>query len=121
MIIEIPFKTPSVNHLYTRHRYTGAKIMKSEAKKLKEEIILLCKDKSCDELLNNKLSIFVEIHEDWNYKNGNVKRADISNREKFLIDAVFDGLGLDDKMVFDHRMVKVQSDEEKAIIKINRF
>lgn len=43
-----------------------------------------------------------------------------SNREKFLIDSVFNALGLDDCFVFEHTMIKVQSDEEKSVILITK-
>ena len=45
-----------------------------------------------------------------------MKKKDIANREKFLIDSVFNALGLDDCFIFEHAMRKAQSDEEKAII-----
>lgn len=70
---------------------------------------------------NVKLSVRVEIYEDWHTKKGDVKKKDIANREKFLIDSVFNALGLDDCFVFEHTMIKVQSDKEKAIIVISKI
>ncbi len=119
MIIKIPFKTPTINHLYGQ-RMSGVRFIKQEAKDLKEEIkqIVL---KDIDFIipnLNAGLKVEVEIHENWLTKKGEVKRADIANREKFLIDAVFDALNIDDKYIFEHTMKKVQSEEEFAIITI---
>ncbi len=119
MIIKIPFKTPTVNHLYGRHS-KGFMFVKQEAKDLKEEIRkIVLKDISLIiPNLNDGLKIEVEIHENWYSKKGTVLRKDIANREKFLIDAVFDALGIDDKYIFEHKLIKVQDSEEYSLIKI---
>ena len=123
MIIIIPFKTPTVNHLYGQRPggFGRARFLKPEAKKLREEINnILQKDTYglYDITGEKKLKVDVEIHEDWFCKDGSVKRKDILNREKFLIDSIFNVLGIDDKFIFKHTMEKVQSNEEKSIIKI---
>jgi len=99
------------------------KIMKTEAKKIRKEIIEIVWDSLpfvCSNL-NNGLRVEVKVHEDWLCKNGSIKKKDIMNREKFLIDSVFEGLGIDDKYIFEHTMKKVQSKEEKVIIKIEEI
>lgn len=121
MIITIPFRTPTINHLYGQRGFR--KYLMPEAKKLREEIKeIVLKDISfiCPNL-NDGLKVTTEIHEDWFCKNGSVKRKDIANREKFLIDSVFDALGIDDKFIFGHTMRKIQSNEEKAIIIIEKL
>jgi len=118
MKIKIPFKTPTINHLYW-HR-GNMKIMQTEAKKLRAEIKEIVKESLpfvCPDL-NKGLKVDVEIHEDWYCKNGSVKRKDILNREKFLIDSVFAALDIDDKYIFEHTMRKIQDEEEFAIITI---
>ena len=118
--IKIPFKTPSINHLY--FNWNNRRILTKEARKLKEEI-----KEHCNFLpnilkgLNDKLKVEVEIHENWFTKKWEVKRKDISNREKFLIDAIFDALGIDDKFIFEHTMKKVQSESEFATIRIDKL
>jgi Holliday junction resolvase RusA-like endonuclease len=118
--IEIPFKTPSINHLYGQHGVI--KFLKPEAKKLREEIEEIIFNSSDltnkSELREKRLKVLVEIHEDWLTKKGEIKRKDVSNREKFLVDSIFESLGLDDKFIFEHSMRKVQSHEEKAVITI---
>lgn len=117
--IIIPFKTPSVNHLYFSWR--NRKILTKEARELKKLIKKLVDSQMefkimCDDV---KLSVNVEIYENWMCKNGEVSKKDISNREKFLIDAVFDSLGIDDKYIYQESFKKIQSlEEEKAIITI---
>ena len=122
MEIKIPFKTPSINHLYGSRGYR--KYLKPEAKKLREEITEIIYDfkaVTIDEYRDKKLMVGVEIYEDWLTKKGEVKRKDVSNREKFLIDSVFDALGIDDKFIYSHTMSKVQSDKEFAIVRISEM
>ena len=117
MIIKLPFKTPTVNHLY--FHYNNRMILTKVARDKKKEI---------KEILDNTiwtipvfsygLSVEVEIHENWFTKKKQVAKKDVANREKFLIDAVFDAMGLDDKYIWDLKISKVQSDEEFAVIKV---
>jgi len=123
MIIEIPFKTPTVNHLYGQRPggFGRTRFIKPEARKIREKIKEICSKVPIGSLGHFdrlKLKVEVQIYENWFCKNLSVKRKDIVNREKFLIDSVFDALGLDDKLIFIHIMRKIQSTEEKAIITI---
>ena len=116
--IKLPFKTPTVNHLYWHKG--NIKIMKTEAKELREKIkkeVIKYLPFVCPNL-NDGLKVAVEIHENWLTKNGEVKRKDIANREKFLVDSIFGALGIDDKFIFEHNMKKVQDNQEFAIVKI---
>ena len=122
MIIKIPFKTPTVNHLYGQRPggFGRARFIKPEAKKLREKIrkIVQSDTHGLYDLAHCELKVSVEIHEDWMCKNGTVKRKDIMNREKFIIDSVFNSLGIDDKFIFEHSMKKIQDKNEFTIIKI---
>lgn len=117
MKITIPFKTPTINHLYW-HR-GNIKIMKKEAKELQKEIVGIVKS-----MLNTPFSsiptlkVITKIYENWYNQDGTIKKKDVANREKFLIDSVFKGLEIDDKYIFESVLIKVQSDEEKAEIEI---
>lgn len=116
MQIIIPFKTPTINHLYGQrgfHRY-----MKPEAKKLKLQIQALCEPFKAQIEPTKRLKVLVEIHEDWICKNGSVATKDISNREKFLIDAIFEALELNDKYIFEQTFKKIISPENRAVITI---
>lgn len=121
MIIKIPFKTPTINHLYW-HR-GNIKIMKKEAKELREEIKEIVNKTKIEvtefsDFKDKPLKVVVTIYEDWYCLNGTVKRKDIANREKFLIDSVFDALGIDDKFIFENTIIKHQ-DEEHEFATIN--
>ena len=120
MIITIPIKTLSVNHLYGFKGYR--KFLTKEGKELRRFI-----EEQVDEQIDfldlpdyrdKKLSVLVDVYENWLTKKGKVARKDVANREKFLIDSVFNRLGIDDKFIFKHEMRKIQSKTEKSIIKI---
>jgi len=121
--VEIPIKTPSVNHLYGHARFGGMYI-KPEAKKIRKEIeeILLSQIGTSFEHVNDvMLKVDVEIHENWYTQKGEIKRVDLANREKFLIDSIFEAIGLDDKLIFEHTMKKVQDEKERAIVRISKI
>jgi hypothetical protein len=123
MIITIPFKTPSINHLHGFWR--GHVVLKAEARKLKANIkeIVDNTDSDIKPLLGNvmglKLKVNADIYEDWYYGNGDINKKDVANREKFLIDSIFEALELDDKHIWESSFRKIQSTtDEKAIISI---
>ena len=115
MNITIPFKTPTINHLYGQRGYR--KFLTKEAKELREEIDQIVHDRPVEELEvlpeDQPLKVIVTIHENWFTKDGDIKRVDIANREKFLIDSVFNSLGIDDKTIFHHSMIKIQDDDHE--------
>ncbi len=124
MIITIPFKTPTINHLYTQNRWTKQKCLTNEANKLKKEIKEIID--SCAKYVgipgDTRLKVSIDIFENWECKDGSVKKKDIANREKFLVDAIFQALGIDDRYIFEHTMRKVQSEDiEKAVITIGVY
>lgn len=60
---------------------------------------------------DSKFSIDMAFHGNWLYKNGNNKRADVQNLIKILIDAIFEGIGVDDSYVYELSAKKVQDTE----------
>ena len=119
MIIILPFKTLTVNHLYGNSFKHNRRYMKTAAKELKKEIAEIVENTEKDNFFREhprKLNVIVEIHENWFTKDGNAKRTDIANREKFIIDSIFDTLNIDDKWIFQLTMKKIQSDTEQAVI-----
>ena len=126
MEIKIPFKTPTINHLYWHKG--NMKILTKEARDLREEIkdiiqgVIIENDKRVFDIIGDKkLKVEIEIHENWLTKKGDIKKKDISNREKFLIDSVFKALDIDDKFIFEHIMKKIQDEKEMAIITIGEL
>ena len=118
MIITIPFKTPTVNNLYGKTFKHNGLYLKPEAKKIKEHIHDLIKLLPSQDFVDKKLKVIVDVYENWLTKKGEVKRKDIANREKFIIDSVFECLGLDDKYIYEMILRKIQSENEMAMIQI---
>jgi Holliday junction resolvase RusA-like endonuclease len=122
MIIVIPFKTPTINHLYGFRGFH--KFITKEAKEIKakiaEEVKIAMKEQHIwTGSVTQKLRIQIAIYENWLTKKGDVARKDISNREKFLMDSIFETLGIDDRFIFQHTMIKIQTKEvEKAVVTI---
>lgn len=119
--IKLPFRTPTINSLYYHIRKTGIKVLTREAREIRkniEKIVVEQYFRQCDVLEGVELSVSVQIFENWYFKNGKVKKMDIANREKFLIDSVFSAIGIDDRYIFNLNFSKVQSIEEYSIIQI---
>jgi Holliday junction resolvase RusA-like endonuclease len=121
MEIIIPFKTPSVNHLYFNFR--GFQRLTKEARVLQLKIAEIVNEQKREQYIwtgevTPKLKVQIDIYENWNCKDGSVKKKDLANREKFLVDAVMESLGIEDKFIFQETMRKIQSDVEQAVIKI---
>lgn len=113
MIINLPYKVDmTVNSMYWTSK--KGKFLKKEALILRARIIEDVKTRSWvfekKELEDKKLTIAILMTENWYYKNGSVRKSDLDNRLKFLIDSIFRGLGLDDKMIFEIYAKKEQSE-----------
>lgn len=57
-------------------------------------------------------SINIVITKNWLTKAGKVKREDIQNMDKLLIDAICEKLGFDDSRIYHVSMNKKQSEDE---------
>ena len=126
VVITINEKTPSMNHLYSQSKF-GRRFMTPKAKVLKLRIINSTSEQAKQQnfILNDwrekLLKVTVEIHEDWWTLKDTVKKKDIANKEKFLIDSIMDGLDLDDSFIWEHTMRKVDSEVFKAVVKIEQY
>ena len=112
-----------MNNLYGKTFRHGGLYLKTEAKKLKEEIgeIIRASKINAEEFKEKKLRVKVQVFENWITKKGDVKKKDVANREKFIIDKIFEILGLEDKFVYDMRLEKIQSDSEHSIVSIEEY
>jgi Holliday junction resolvase RusA-like endonuclease len=119
MIITIDKKTPSVNHLY--FHWQGRTILTKEARELQKYIKETIGIPDISEFIDKKLSLTILIGENWYNKNGTIKKKDVENRSKFICDSVFSSIGLDDKQVFEHKMIKVQQEKEVAVVIIKEL
>ncbi len=129
IILVIDGKTPTINHLHGHNKW-GAFYVKPEAKVLKQKIFksisnqLKEQDFVHSEWLDRLLDVSVVVHEDWwttSKKINNPKRKDIANREKFLIDTIFDAMKLEDSRIWKHTLQKKEDNEFKAIVTIRYY
>lgn len=107
MEINLPYKTNfSVNSMYRTTRQ--GKFLKRKALNFRTRIIEDVKEQIREfeeiwenKLTDKKLTVGIIFVENWLYKNGEIRKADLDNRLKFLIDSVFKALDLDDKMIYE--------------------
>jgi len=117
MQFTIPLIPPTYNqHIHINYAIKQVYLTK-KAREFKRSVKLLTppNSKLSD---NSKLQLKVEIHNDWYYKNGKVKRLDIQNLDKLLIDAICEKWGIDDCRIWDSHFLKVQSAEKKTVVDI---
>jgi len=116
--IIIPFKTPTINHLYW-HR-GNMKILTTKAREFRKKIEKIINDSSMPLVPKRgvRLKVLVEVHENWLTKVGTIRKKDLMNREKFLIDSVFGALNTDDKFIYELTMKKIQSEKEFTVVNI---
>jgi len=90
--------------------------LSQEARKFKDMVKIYMPHIDIDK--NKLYSMHNEYYYDWYYKNGNVKKKDVQNMNRLLIDAVFRGLGIDDSVLFKVTDEKVQSHKCKTVVKL---
>ncbi len=114
MEFKIPFKTPTVNLMYSTFR--GRRIKSKEARLLSKEFVNIVNQ---TEILKGKLKVTIDVYSNWYTQIGKIRIRDLANLEKFITDSVFAELKeMDDSQIFKLSMNKIQSDKEFSIIKI---
>ncbi len=113
MIIKLPYKVDmSVNMQY--YHIKNGKFLTQKARVLRAKIMNDVKQFKNDLPEDTTLHVGIWIEENWLCKNGEIRKADLDNRLKFLIDSVFRGLEMDDKYVFEIYAKKVQSEDKES-------
>lgn len=118
MKIIIPFKTPTINQMYAT--WNGNRVKSKEARDLALKVIDLIKPLKLKKP-KNELKVTIEVYSNWYNKDKTIKHRDIANLEKFIIDSVFNALGIDDSLIFELILKKVDSNEEKSILYIEEL
>jgi len=69
---------------------------------------------------NDKVDLYVELHNGWYYKNGRMKREDLINLLKILVDAIAKKQDWDDKLIWEFNLhaTKIDSKEEKVVCRV---
>jgi Holliday junction resolvase RusA-like endonuclease len=115
---KVPFLPPSMNKLYGINFQKRSVYMMPEARDWKT------KAKMCIGNFpitgNDKLSFSLNVYTNWYYKNNNLKKSDIQNLIKVVVDAVSERLSFDDSQVFSFSAVKHQSTENYCTITLEK-
>ena len=109
----IPLQPPSVNALY-QIIFSRRKVeLKPEVRTFKTRLKQYIPPTKLDSVSLLKLTI--RLYGDWYYKNGKVKKADLSNYEKVIQDALCEQIGQDDALIWEKHTRKVQSPNRVGI------
>jgi Holliday junction resolvase RusA-like endonuclease len=106
---KIPLLPPSMNKLYAINYRTRSVYMTPEAREFKTKMKLFITSMPIDS--TKKLSLKLDVHTDWYFKNGKPKKSDIQNLIKVVVDALSERLGFDDSLIWSFTANKVQSNE----------
>jgi Holliday junction resolvase RusA-like endonuclease len=117
MQITIPGLPPTTNHLFlTRGRF---RVLTPEARQYKEMVEKLVMDLQL-EPPEGRLQVAIRLHSSrWLLKDQiRIRKMDIQNREKAVIDSIFKALGVDDSNIWLISLEKVVDVEEKTEVTI---
>ena len=117
MIFEMEGIPPSYNRSVSINHNMKQVYLSDEARNYKKIVKLLCPHMDIPE--GSKLSLSILVHSNkWFYKNGKVRKIDLQNMDKLLIDAVCEKLGVDDSHIWEFRSKKVISNENKTVVMV---
>ena len=118
---KIPMLPPSLNSIYKINYVKRECYMDKNARKFKCDAKLYTPNLSGKYVEGTKLIISVKYYGNWKNKDGSIKRKDGQNLDTCLYDAIFEKMGVDDKVAFKGSWEKIQSDEEFTIVKIEEY
>lgn len=128
---EIEIEPISVNKLYVNIPGQARRFISAEGKKFKSEVGTIIRDKvmkdnlsqSISDLAGKPLQVFVEVGlNSWFLKDGKtIRKKDIDNTAKALLDTIFSTLGefcedIDDSQIWSLVQDKAVSDTPKVIV-----
>ena len=113
----IPFLPVSCNSIYgISSKGRGVRVfLRSEARAFKEKAKMFMPPRTISQ--GSFLGLEVNVHAEWFFKNGNVRKLDIQNLEKILIDAIAEKYDVMDQMVW-HKSCKKQDGNESVQVTI---
>lgn len=117
MQITIPGLPPTTNHAFIqRGRF---RVLAPDARKFKEMVEGLVTSLAL-EPPEGKLMVAIRLHSPrWLLKDGvGIRKMDVANREKLVLDAIFKTLGVDDSNIWLLSLEKVVADEEVTEVTI---
>ena len=126
----------SINKLYVNIPGQKRRFISTDGKKFKklieDEVKVLIKDpkllKYISSLEGKRLTVYIKVTStSWLLKDGkSIARKDISSCEKALVDSIFTALNdmgftLDDKQIFDLRLVKDIGETDITLVQISEY
>lgn len=111
-------KITSVNKIYCRNRHGGV-FLAPEVVKYREDQKPIVKQYLRDSGTHYEgglLVVVVDVCMNFFTKGHEIKRLDLDNFAKNILDTIFPPMGIDDKAVFDLRLRKVQYDKGQPYI-----
>ncbi len=112
LMFTVPLIPPSYNKVFKINHRLRQIYLTPAARKFKDMVKL---HMPFWNLPVNKIFIFdikIEYYSKWKFKNKSIKKKDLQNLNKLLIDAVFDVLGRDDAFIWSIQEWKMPSANE---------
>lgn len=118
--LELPFLPLSVNGAFSANFKTKRRFKSKDYEEFQRKVFSVIKrleTPNFDPL--DHLSVEIDIYRDWYTQQKSIRKVDLANFEKTLIDTVFPHLQLDDAQIFRIKMAKIQTEGiEKTVLKI---
>ena len=102
----LPTPPPSMNALYQIIYGQRRVELKPEVRQYKNTAKMYVP--KFDTTKEDKLGISMSVSQDWFFKNGAMKKQDVQNMAKVLVDIVSEKMGFDDSQVWTFSLDKVQ-------------
>ena len=107
---KIPMLPTSMNKLYGVNYRLHSIYLTNEARYWKSKAKLFIPSFSINQ--HSKVYINIDVMSDWYFKNGNIKKQDVQNFVKVVVDAISEKCGFDDSRVWSFSANKYQSTEQ---------
>lgn len=109
----LPSTPPSMNSIYNVLYHTRSVAMKPEVRAYKTQMKMFVPKMTVG--TDAKVCMSFEVVQDWFFKNGKLKKQDVHNMSKVLVDLVAEKMGFDDSQVWDFDMHKTDSKTEACV------
>lgn len=104
---KIPLSPPSMNSIYNIIHAKRMVYLKPDVKKFKDDAKFFVPRFEVGDM--DMVQLNISVFGDWYYKNGKLKRADVHNLTKVIVDLICEKQGWDDKHVYQMSIEKVQN------------
>lgn len=120
----IEFKIPGVPLSYNQHfqvnYYQRQIYLTKEARTYRLLVKIACPPVTIPP--KALLALHVDIHSaKWFTKKGTVRRIDLPNLDKLLIDAIAEKMGFDDSTIWDSHFRKVEDTTEYTLVRLSKY